>query len=87
MRTFENIEFVASGGGRYIVFVDDIEISQHNAFHKAQERATNEQLKNPDSRVWFEQSLRVDLTLRTQEIGQPNEAPDVSDLSLTSVIL
>ena len=67
MILFKSLEFTASGGGRYLVFVDGDQVSQHNTFHKAQERATAEKLFNPASEVWFEQNLRVDLTLTLKD--------------------
>ena len=76
MKTFKNIEFVASGGGRYLVFVDGVQVSQHNTFHKAQERATVEQLRNPDSEVYFEQNLRVDVSLTLEDVQEPTDAVD-----------
>lgn len=83
MKQFKNIEFVASGGGRYFVFVDDIQVSQHNTFHKAQERATVEQLQNPDAKVWYEQNLRVDVNLTLEDVVQ-DEPADTADEESTN---
>ena len=79
MKTFKNIEFVASGGGRYLVFVDGVQVSQHNTFHKAQERATVEQLRNPDSEVYFEQNLRVDVSLTLEDVVQDEPVDPVDE--------
>ncbi len=75
MKRLKNIEFIAEGGGRYNVYLDGELISWHNTFHKAQERATQLIIDNPESEVYFEQSLRVNVKadFDTIELVEPPE--------------
>jgi hypothetical protein len=46
-------------GGMFHVFVDGVEVSKHTTERKAEIAATNEQLKNLDSEVYYEHRYRV----------------------------
>ena len=81
MKRLQDIQFIAEGGGRYNVYLDGELISWHNTFHKAQERATQLIIDNPESVVWFEQSLRVNVKadFDTIELVEPPKDEDQSE--------
>lgn len=71
MKRLTNVVFTAQGAGYFRVIRDGIQVSQHTAIHKAQERAINEQIAHPDSVIHFEQTLTVTLTPKFEVVEQP----------------
>lgn len=59
MKKLEEIKFVAENGGRFIVYMDGVEMSQHNEIYKAQEKVVNLQILNPDSSIHIQQFLKI----------------------------
>lgn len=59
MKKLEEIKFVAENGGRFIVYMDGVEMSQHNEIYKAQEKVVNLQILNPDSSIRIQQILKI----------------------------
>jgi hypothetical protein len=53
------IKATAKNGGVYVVFVDDVEVSRHNSWHKAMESATNAKLSDPTKTVVVKQGLEI----------------------------
>ena len=79
MKRLKNIELVAEGGGRYNVIRDGQFISQHNTWRKAVESGVVQLVNNPESEVWFEQSLKINITGTFETIEPTNDEEETSD--------
>lgn len=69
--------YIATGGGRYRVMVDGVEVSPHTQYHTALARASQEKACNPDSDVEVLSDFRVRVELAASDCpSEPTTDPE-----------